>query len=110
MEIDKGNPHYLPIISFDFKLCDVILSEFYWVLLREGREKEAGGWLDKIKSSSEPSSLSLMIEAVKFRSENKKLNLSFPDALGYIHAKNNHGTFVTGDKAFQKLPHVKYIK
>ncbi len=109
-EIGRDNPRYAFVFRFDFRVCDIILSEFYWVLLREGRDQEAENWLGRIRSFSESTPLPLLIEAVKFRSENKSLNLSFPDAVGYIHAKANHGTFVTGDKSFEKLPHVKYVK
>lgn len=94
----------------DFKICDITLSEFYGVVLREQGVEKADYWLNKLKPVSEPSDLTIFVDSVRYRFENKSLNLSFPDAAGYIHAKKNHGTFVTGDKSFEKLPHVKYVK
>ncbi len=110
MEINKKNPHYVEIKSTPFKVCDITLSEFYGVVLREQGLQRADYWLDNLKPFSEPTSLELLTGAIRFRHENKSLNLSFPDAVGYIHSKTNHGTFVTGDKSFEKLTHVKYIK
>jgi predicted nucleic acid-binding protein len=110
IEVGNNNPNYGFIYQSDYRVCDIILSELYWVLLREGKEDEAKRWLKKLHEFSETTYLSILIEAVKFRSENKSLNLSFPDAVGYIHSRSKGGAFVTGDKGFEKLPHVKYIK
>ena len=110
MEIDKGNPNYSSLRSAEFKICDITLCEFYGVVLREQGRWKADDWLNKLSPFSESSNLLVLTESVRYRSENKSLNLSFPDAVGYVHSKTNHGTFVTGDKSFEKLPHVKYVK
>jgi len=44
------------------------------------------------------------------KKENKKKNLSFFDCAGYIFARENNYKFVTGDKEFENLPNVEYIK
>jgi hypothetical protein len=51
-----------------------------------------------------------MIKGLKFREMNKKDNLSIFDAWGYIFARENNYTFVTGDKAFENREGVEYIK
>ncbi len=109
IEIGLDNPNYRSTREEDFRVCDVTLAEFHFVNLREGK-KDAEEWTMKIRPHSEPTSLDWMIEAVEFRAAHRSLNLSFPDVVGYIHARKNNGVFVTGDKAFEKLPHVKYVK
>lgn len=110
VEIGLDNPSYRAVLQNDFRVCDIILAEFYWVLIREGKKGEAEVWLNKLRPHSELTSLEGLIEAVQFRLAHRSANLSFPDAVGYTHARSKNGTFVTGDKSFEKLPHVKYIK
>ena len=109
-EIGRDNPDYDSIANSEFKICDITLAEFYGVLLLEGRKNEADYFLQKLQTRSESTPLFLLIEAVQFRYGKKSLNFSFPDAVGYVHARSNGGTFVTGDKSFKKLAHVKYVK
>ena len=52
----------------------------------------------------------LIKEAALFRLQNKKLDLSYVDALGYIVAKRHNVLFLTGDDAFEKLPNVEFVK
>jgi len=40
----------------------------------------------------------------------KKLNISYVDALGYYLAKKNNVLFLTGDEQFKALDNVKFIK
>lgn len=110
IEIGLDNPAYASIKKDDFLVCDTILAEFYWVFIREGKKSEADEWVSRLRPYSESTPLDILLDAVEFRLSHRALNFSFPDAVGYIHAKSNHGTFVTGDKSFEKLPHVKYVK
>ena len=54
--------------------------------------------------------LKILINAMKFRRENKSQNFSFFDCVGYLYAKEVNVKFVTGDKEFRNLPHVEFIK
>ena len=49
-------------------------------------------------------------DSVKFRYDNRKGKMSYIDCLGYVLAKNNKIPFLTGDKAFENLPNVKFVK
>jgi len=49
-------------------------------------------------------------DAVKFRFEKKDRNLSYIDCLGYILAKKQGAAFVTGDREFETMPNVKFIR
>lgn len=49
-------------------------------------------------------------EAVAFRLQNRKLDFSYADALGYAYAKRRNITFLTGDKAFKGMPNVEFTE
>jgi predicted nucleic acid-binding protein len=109
-EIAMGNPKFIKYLDSNFLISDLILSEFYGIILREFNEQTANYWVLKFKCYSQQISLSILLKAVKFRREHAKKNLSFFDAAGYIFAKENNYMFVTGDKEFETLPNVEFIK
>ncbi|HJX50005.1 MAG TPA: PIN domain-containing protein [Candidatus Nanoarchaeia archaeon] len=110
IEISKGNPKFAEYLKSIFILSDLTLAEFYGVLLREEGESVADYWTKKLEKYSLPASKEVLIEAIKFRYENRRLNLSFFDAVGYIFSLKNGCLFVTGDKEFEKFTNVEFIK
>jgi len=110
VEIAKGNPKFVNYLNSAFVLNDLTLAEFYLVLLREDGEKIADYWFKKLERYSLPVSKELLIEAIKFRYENRKTDISFFDAVGYIFSLKNGYIFVTGDKEFEKFANVEFKK
>lgn len=110
IEISKGNVKFAEYLKSIFILSDLTLAEFYGVLLREEGESVADYWTKKLEKYSLPASKEVLIEAIKFRYENRRLNLSFFDAVGYIFSLKNGCLFVTGDKEFEKFTNVEFIK
>ena len=110
VEIAKGNPKFVNYLNSAFVLNDLTLAEFYLVLLREDGEKIADYWFKKLERYSLPVSKELLIEAIKFRYENRKTDISFFDAVGYIFSLKNGYLFVTGDKEFEKFTNVEFKK
>jgi len=49
-------------------------------------------------------------EANAFKLLNKKRNLSYVDCIGYILARSMNLKFLTGDKQFEKLEGVEFVK
>jgi len=47
---------------------------------------------------------------MKFRKKNKKRNLSYTDCIGYVYATENDLIFLTGDKEFENLENVEFVK
>ena len=110
VEILNGNPRFAEYLSSDFVLTDLTLAEFYAVLLREEGEKVADYWFKKLERYALPVVKEILIEAIKFRYEHRKQDISFFDAAGYIFSVKNGYYFVTGDKEFEKLPNVEFKK
>ena len=49
-------------------------------------------------------------EAIRFRKEKKKKNMSYTDCIGYVYAKKHGMKFLTGDKEFAHLENVEFVK
>lgn len=110
MEIYLGNEKFAGYLNVDFVINDLTLAEFYGVLLKEYSEGEAELWLKKLERYSVQVNRSILIEAVKFKHEKRKQNISFFDAVGYIFSLKNGYYFATGDKEFKDLPNVEFKK
>jgi len=109
-EIAIGNPKFIHYLEEDFVVNDLILAEFYGIFLREFNEQTANYWILKLKCYSQEVPLHILIKAVKFKRNNPKKKLSFFDASGYMFARENNYTFVTGDKEFEHLQGVEFVK
>ncbi|MEK6908937.1 MAG: PIN domain-containing protein [Nanoarchaeota archaeon] len=110
IEIYLGNEKFTSYSNKDFIINDLILAEFYGVMLKDYGKSEADIWFNKLEEYSVPVNKEILKEAVKFRQENKKKDLSFFDAVGYIFALRNNYKFVTGDKEFEHLINVEFKK
>lgn len=110
MEIAKGNPKFAEYLNSDFLITEITLAEFYAVLLREYGEQTAEYWFKKLERYAIHVNKNILIEAIKFRHENRKKNISFFDAVGYIFSVKNGYYFVTGDKEFEKFNNVEFRK
>ncbi|MEK6932308.1 MAG: PIN domain-containing protein [Nanoarchaeota archaeon] len=108
MEIYLGNEKFAEYLNVDFVINDLTLAEFYGVLLKEYGEGEAELWFKKLERYSLPIIKEILIEAIKFRYEHRKQDISFFDSVGYIFSINNGYHFVTGDKEFKGLPNVEF--
>jgi len=109
IEIIKGNPNYKPYLDQEMIINKFIFAELSYILLRE-KYPNADNYLDKYTKfivSIKPSTIK---EAMKFRLENKKKNLSMTDCISYFMAKELGIRFLTGDKEFEKIDNVEFIK
>ena len=110
VEIYYGNSKFLDYLNHDFVITELTLAEFYGVLYREKGKDEADLWFKKLQAYSVVVDKETLIEAIAFRYENRKKNLSFFDCVGYIFSLKKSYPFVTGDKEFENLPFVEFIK
>ena len=110
LEIYLGNEKFAKYLNLDFVINDFTLAEFYGALLKEYGDSEADLWLKKLERYSLQVNLKILIDAIKFRHEHKKQDISFFDAVGYIFSVKNGYYFVTGDKEFKNFPNVEFKK
>ena len=99
-----------------FKNCPIILSiqnlaEVYWhCIITPGLEMEADNIFSRFRSHVVEIDDETLKEAIKFRKTHKKQDLSYADCIGYIYAMRNNLKFLTGDKEFEHLPLVEFVK
>ena len=67
-------------------------------------------YLNEIEPAIISPSPKMIIEAMKFRYENKKKKMSTTDCISYIMAKELEIKFLTGDKEFEHLENVEFVK
>src|SRR3989339_668827 len=107
MEIFDGNPKFEKYINSDFVITDLTLVEFYNVILKKYDERTAEYWFKKYMNYSVSVDKWVLKEAIKFKFEKRKTNISFFDAVGYVFSLSNNYPFVTGDKEFENLKGVE---
>lgn len=110
IEILSGNSNYITYLNERVVLTVFNLVEIYWFALHEYTEKESQTIYEKYRTSVAEMTDEILKEAVKFRKKYKKRDLSYADCIGYMYALKNNLKFLTGDKEFEHLKNVKFVK
>ncbi len=110
IELMEGNPDYSKFIEAQFVITKLNLIELHYHTLRKfGAEKAkiiSGKYYENVIDFDETT----IVEANIFRRNNSKKNVSTADCVGYIYARLNNLTFVTGDKEFENMAGVEFVK
>lgn len=109
-EIEKNNPRYRPIAKSDFIIPSAVLAEFCVAMTKRQGKKTGTYWFRQLEQYARDIDADMWMEGLMFREEHRKEKISIVDALGYVYARKNNLPFVTGDKAFENKPGVKFIK
>ncbi|MEM4240080.1 MAG: PIN domain-containing protein [Candidatus Woesearchaeota archaeon] len=109
IELLKRNPVYLKY--GEFPLITTILNkiELTWWALNEHGEEFADILRKSIVHVVEIDD-EVIRNAMLFRKNHKKRDISNADAIGYAYALKNNIRFLTGDQQFKGLPNVEYVK
>lgn len=110
VEIAEANPKFAPYLNVEFVITELTLAEFYGVLLRDKNLETAEYWYKVFEPYGVPVEKALLIEAVRFRYQHRKSDISFFDAVGYIFATKHGYPFLTGDKEFENFAGVEFVK
>ncbi len=86
------------------------LMELHYGLLKVGGEEMAEHFLDSFSKFCVEIDDEIIKEANKFRFINKSKKLSYIDCVGYIISKKFNVKFLTGDKEFENLENVEFVK
>ena len=110
-EIAKGNKNYLDYVSnIGIVTTKLNLMELYYGLSVNFGKIIADKYYGKYREFCVDFSDNTIKSAMHFRAENKKKGLSYVDCIGYILAAESKIKFLTGDKEFEKMPNVEYVK
>ena len=78
--------------------------------MNEFDELTANYWYRQLNQYCKSVDKLIMVKGTKFKYEYRKKKISFFDAVGYVYARENNFKFVTGDKEFEKMKNVEFIK
>ena len=110
-EIINGNVNYekyskgVAIITTKLNLMEL----HYGLLLKYGGEK-ANFFYDEFVKFAVDITDEIIKEANEFKALMKKNKLSYVDCFGYVISKSKHIKFLTGDKEFEGLDNVEFVK
>jgi uncharacterized protein len=110
IELMSGNPSYARFINEPVIITVFNLTEIYYSVLNSLDESSSEEVYDRYSRCVAKIPDSVLKKAMKFKKENKKKNLSYSDCIGYTYALENELVFLTGDKEFESLSHVEFVK
>lgn len=110
VELIKGNPNYEFVKDNIIITGAMNIAELYYALLLENKGNIVDSIIKKLNMQIINLGQEIAIEAAKFRYKNKKLFLSYVDCIGYILAQENGFIFLTGDKEFEGMENVEFVK
>lgn len=109
-EIIGGNKDYLPYQKAAIITTQLNLFELHYGLLLKYGKDVADRYYDRLMEYTVDFGHNEVKQASLFRAINKKKKMSYVDCLGYIIALSKNVQFLTGDKAFEGVPNVVFVK
>jgi len=109
-EILGGNKNYDKYKEAEIVTTKLNLFELYIGILREKGESEAKEILDLYYPFAIEFDKEVIEEAAKLKNKLNKRNISMTDCIGYMAAKKLGIRFLTGDKEFENLDNVDFVK
>ena len=110
IEIERKNKNYEKFEDSCFLTTKLNLFEVYQAMIRSGSKDKAEKFIEKCDKYALNIDKEIIKEAVEFRIKNKKNRVSMADCIGYCMAKRIGIEFLTGDKEFEGLDNVRFIK
>lgn len=110
IEILNSNLSYKKYIDKEVTITTFNLAEIYYSCLNNFNEQDLEKIYTKYRDSVVDIDDETLKEAMQFRKDLRKRNVSYADCIGYIYAKRHGMKFLTGDKEFEGLAHVEFVK
>jgi len=110
IEIIKGNKNYEKYKNYNIVVTKLNLFELYYNLTRDYGEENAKIFFEKYYNFIIDFNKNTIINAAKMRLFFKKQHMSMADCIGYMTAKRFGIKFLTGDKEFEFLSDVEFVK
>ncbi len=112
-EMSKGNPDYAKYASAsetEFITTRLNLMELYYAIHMRLDEETAESFYGLFLPRAVGFEDDTIKRAMKFRLENRGKGISYIDALGYQAALENGVKFLTGDRAFEGMDNVEFVR
>ena len=109
-EILRGNKNYEVYKKFKIVTTKLNIFELYLGLLRDTDEETANKYITKYYPFVVDFDEETIKEAAKLKNKLNKRDISMTDCIGYILSKQLGIKFLTGDKEFEDLENVEFVK
>jgi len=110
-EIFEGNPNYRNFATgVGIIITKLNLMEFYYSILREYNRQMADSCYELFNPYCIDLDDKTIKQAMVFKLLHKNKQLSYIDCVGYILARKKGIKFLTGDKEFETMENVEFIK
>ena len=110
IELMEGNKFYKPYQDFKIITSVLNIGEVYAILLRNEGKNKADEWFRNFNFSLLEILPEDIVNATYFRYINRKKGISITDALGHTLSLKHKLKFLTGDRQFENLPNVEFVK
>lgn len=110
IELIRGNPSYSRFKEEIAVTSAPQVAEVLYYALRTGQTSEFKLALQKMRPEMLSAALSDWEEAASMKFSNKDKHMSLIDCLGYGLARRNYLKFLTGDRQFEGMANVEFVK
>jgi uncharacterized protein len=110
IEIATANPNFKNYLDFPYIVSALNIGEFYAYLIRTYGYEAAKKRIQSYTFEEVELTKELMIAVTEFKVIRSKKELSWPDCIGYMAAKQLKLRFLTGDKEFKGMENVEFVK
>lgn len=109
MEIINGNPNYEPYLDAEIIINNFTFAELCYNWLKD-KTMKSSFYIKKYSKHIASVKPEWIEEAMIFRIKWKDRKVSIPDCIGYVMARKLGVKFLTGDKEFEKMDNVEFVK
>lgn len=106
----EGSPSYSKFQGIQIVTSVLNIGEIYHIILRKHGKDKADSWFKNINFELIDITPKIIIDAIYFRHINRKKDMSLVDAVGYILSLKHKIKFLTGDRQFEHMPNVEFVK
>ena len=108
IEILEQNPKFQKYLETQVVITNLNLFELYFYGLRTTTSKQAHKWLVDFSQFTVVFDKWEIANGASLKMKNKQCSMA--DCIGYATAQRLGIPFLTGDKAFEKLPGVEFVR
>ena len=109
-EIINGNPNYVKYEGYEIITTKLNIFELYFGLVRDGKEYLAEQSIETYYKVVSDFDKEVIMKAAILKKIMNKRDVSMVDCIGYCLAKQLGIKFLTGDKEFEGLENVEFVK
>ena len=110
VEIINGKRNYSGFSDEKIIVSMLNIGELYLVNLREIGKEYAYNLIKKFKFQVLEISQDVVIDAMNFKNKHNKREFSWPDCIGYALSRKHKLKFLTGDRQFEDMENVEFVK